>query len=99
MSVSKTVFTIDRIGPFKPMILQTIYPCLSVSLFACLSTKHFYLGHYFWLVSVGAFVFHVCSLWQNPFSLVLKSRSSVKVNGRIAVRTLVLYTDSRISRY
>ena len=53
---------------------------LSICLCVCLFVrKNFYIGHIFWLVGLGAFIFHMSIPYDKTFLLVPSSRSSVKV--------------------
>ena len=52
---------------------------LAVGLSVCLSAKNINIGHNFWKVSDGAFIFHVCILCGIPLPLLPRPRSSVIV--------------------
>ena len=53
---------------------------LSVSLSDCLFvSKNFHIGHKFWMVCDGTFIFYMCIPCGKTFSLLQRSRSSVRV--------------------
>ena len=86
MSHEQTFRITANILTFQPYVrkekknVSDPYKILSSKFLACLFVcKNFYIGHNFCVVSDGAFIFHTYIPWVEPFSLVPKSSSSVKV--------------------